>query len=48
MLCVKIHIKLWSLNLVEKAHLGVLCVGGTIILNFILKDTDLDAYDRDQ
>ena len=55
MVCVKIHIKLWSVNLVERAHLGVLYVDGRIILKFILKYTDLDAadwiylaYDMDQ
>jgi hypothetical protein len=55
MLCIKIHIKLWSVNLVKRAHLGVLHVDGRILLKFILKDTDLDAvdwiylaYDRDQ
>jgi len=55
MVCIKIHTKLWSVNLFERAHLGVLYVGWRIILKFILKDTDLDAadwiylaYDRDQ
>jgi hypothetical protein len=55
MLCAEVHIKLWSVTLVERAHLGVLYIDEKIILKFILKDTDLDAtdwiylaYDRDQ
>lgn len=45
MVDVKIHVQLWSVNLIERGRLEVLDVGGRIRLKLVLKENYRDVFD---